>query len=422
MPERLAAILLCAAGAWCGVVSADVTDTATQLFSGAVKSLQTTVGGNPLAPPVIVLGSPDRLTVEFDELAEDYRYLRYRLVHCQSDWRVSQLVESEYVDGFNVADIHSYALSEQTLAHYVHYSLTIPNDEIAPMVSGNYLLQVFDEDNPDDVLLQTRFMVTEGTAVLSASVTSRTDVDYNQSHHQLAVEADLEGASVSDPFNDLRLVVVQNGRTDNVAMVDKPLRIGAKRAVWEHQQPLIFPAGNEYRRTEMVTVHYPGMGVDHYVYADPYYHAVLSTDIPRSNSRYEYDQDQSGRFFPGELNATDPAVEADYVVTHFTLEMPELVGREVWLDGDFTQRRRDADSRMVYSPSQGAYIKTMLLKQGLYNYQYLVTPLRPGDSATAPIEGDRYETDNEYLILLYHRAPMSRADRLIGATVIHSGK
>ena len=397
-------------------------DTTTQIFNGAFKSLQTSVDGNPLAPPVITLGSHDRLTVEFDELAEDARYLRYRLIHCQSDWSVSPLVESEYIDGFNQAEIADFALSEQTLAHYVHYRLSIPDGSMAPMVSGNYLLQVFDEDDPDEVLLQTRFMVSEAKASLSAGVTSRTDVDYNQRHQQLSVEADLEGAAVGDPFNDLRLVVMQNGRTDNVAVVDKPLRIASRRAIWEHQPQLIFPGGNEYRRMEMVTVHYPGMGIDHYEYAEPYYHAVLTLDTPRPDARYVYDQDQSGRFFPGELNAADPSVEADYVVTHFMLEMPELKGREVWLDGDFTQRRRDADSRMVYSPSRGAYVKTMLLKQGLYNYQYLVTPSRPGESATAPIEGDNYETVNEYLILLYHRPPMARADRLIGATVIQSGK
>lgn len=410
------ALILC-------VGAASAADTATGIFSGSFKSLQTYAEGNILAPPVITLGAGDRVKVEFDEIAEDSRYLRYRLVHCDSDWQPSRLVEAEFIDGFNLADVTDWALSESTLAHYVHYSLTVPDDQLAPTASGNYLLQVFDQDEPDEVLLQTRFMVSENCASIASTVTSRTDVDYNQRHQQLAVVADLDGADVSDPFNDLKLTIVQNGRADNQATLTKPLRIGSKKAYFEHQPELIFPAGNEYRRTEMVTVHFPGRGIDHYEYAEPYYHAILTPDTPRSSSRYEYDRDQAGRFVVNEFNADDSSIQADYVVTHFTLEMPELQGKEVWLDGDMVQRRFDPDSRMVYSPSRGAYVKTLLLKQGLYNYQYLVTDrLKPKASATERVEGDHYETENEYLILLYHRPPGARADRLIGATSIFSGK
>lgn len=400
-----------------------VTDTATGIFSGSFRSLQTYAYGNILAPPIINLGSNDRVKIEFDEMAEDSRYLRYRLIHCNADWQPSALVETEFTDGFNQADVTDWALSESTLAHYVHYSLTIPDNQMAPTVSGNYLIQVFDQDEPDEILLQTRFMVSENCAGITSSVTSRTDVDYNQRHQQLSVMVDLENADVSDPFNDLNLIITQNGRTDNATSLKKPLRIGAKKAFYEHQPELIFKGGNEYRRIEMVTVHFPGRGIDHYEYVDPYYHAILTPDSPRPNARYEYDQDQSGHFVIHEFNADDSSIQADYVVTHFTLEMPEIPGKEVWLDGDMVQRRFDPDSRMVYSESRGAYVKTLLLKQGLYNYQYLVTDrLDPKASATAPIEGDHYETVNEYQILLYHRPHGARADRLIGATSIFSGK
>lgn len=419
--SHIAGILLMATGST--LPTAAQTDTTTGIFSGAFKSLISYVDGDRMAPPVINLGTSDRIVVEFDEMTEDARYLRYRLIHCNSDWTPSQLVESEYTDGFNFANIHDYALSESTLAHYVHYSLSLPNDEIYPKISGNYLLQVFDEDYPDETLLQTRFMVSENVTGITSTVTSRTDVDYNDRNQQLSVTADLEGASVDDPFNDLKLVIMQNGREDNKATLSKPLRMGASKAIWEHQPELIFAGGNEYRRMEMVTVNFPGLGVDHYEYAEPYYHAILTPDTPRPGKRYEYDQDQSGRFFIREYNSDEPDVQADYVVTHFTLEMPELPDGTVWLDGDFVQRRFDPDSRMVYSPSRGAYVKTMLLKQGAYNYQYLVTPATTaGRTATAPVEGDHYETVNEYLILLYHRPFGARADRLIGATMIFSGK
>lgn len=290
------------------------------------------------------------------------------------------------------------------------------------MLSGNYLIQVFDENNPDETLLQSRFMVNEGSAAVESSLTSRTDIDYNDGHQQLSVTVDTERSGVADPFNDLRVVIVQNGRTDNSATLRQPCRISANAAVYEHQRQLIFAAGNEYRRMETVSVHYPGMGVEEIVYADPYYHIRLMTDVPRSDAPYTYDSTQHGRFVVREYNSADPDTEADYAVTHFALQIPEQPGADIYIDGDFTRRRFDSESRMVYDHDAGAYTKAVLLKQGAYNYQYLAVPKGSSAGLTAPIEGDRYQTVNEYLILVYHRAPLARHDRLIGASVLYSGR
>lgn len=391
------------------------TDTRTGVFDPGFKSMRLTNADNPLLPPIINLGvAGSRIRLSFDELAEDNRYLRYRILHCDADWRPSSISDTEYVDGFNLGDIYSYALSERTLAHYVHYDLELPNEEVTPLLSGNYLLQVYDQDDPDEVLLQARFMVCENIAPLSASLTSSTDVDYNSQHQQLEVDANLESARVGDPFNDLRLVIIQNGSLTHT--LDKPLRISPGRAVYAHQKPLIFSAGNEYRRFESTNVRYPGMGLEEYALIEPYYHAKLLTDSPRAYGRYIYDEGQAGRFFPNLLFSDDPDIEADYLVTHFELKMPRLAKGDVYLEGDLTNRRLDADSRMVYDESRQAYIKTLLLKQGLYNYRYVTLPADP-DGLSA-IEGDYYETNNEYLILLYYRETGARYDRLIGVTLI----
>ena len=396
-------------------------DTRSGIFDPAFRSMQIYQGDNRLGFPIANLGSYDTITLSFDELAEDRRYLRYRLIHCNADWSPSQLVESEYIDGFNIADIEDYALSQATTVHYVNYRLSLPNKDMTPMLSGNYLIQVFDENNPDETLLQARFMLNEGTAAIESALTSRTDIDYNDSHQQLSVTVDTERSGVADPFNDLRVVIVQNGRTDNMASLQQPLRISGKKAVYEHLRPLIFPAGNEYRRMETVSVHYPGMGVDEIAYSHPYYHIRLMTDSLRNDTPYTYDSTQHGRYVIREYNSADPDTEADYAITHFSLQIPEQSGADIYLDGDFTRRRFDAESRMTYDPAAGAYTKAVLLKQGAYNYQYLAVPKGASTGYTSAIEGDKYQTVNEYLILVYHRAPMSRYDRLIGVSVLYSG-
>lgn len=397
-------------------------DTMTGVFNDRFRSLQIQVAENPLAPPIINLGAGDRVIISFDELAEDRHYLRYSLTHCNADWRPSQLVELEYLDGFNQGDVTDYEFSRATTVHYVHYSITLPNEQMRFTVSGNYLLKVWDEERPDEILLQARFMVNEGGADVAGDVTSRTDIDYNKAHQQLSVVVDAERAFVSDPFNDLIVSVSQDGRSDNNIVMRQPLRASGKRAYYEHQRQLIFPAGNEYRRFETVSTSFPGMGVDEISYYEPYYHFKLVTDSPRSDGSYNYDQTQFGRYTIREYNSANSDTEADYVVTHFTLDMPHRTDVDIFLDGDFTSRRFDPESRMVFNRATGLYERSMLLKQGAYNYQYLAVPAGGTVGYTAPVEGDYFPTVNEYVVTVYHRAPASRYDRLIGATVIYSGR
>lgn len=399
-----------------GMTGAKGADTAQRIIHPSFHTLTVRHSSGFYAPPVVNLGTGDYVEVSFDEIAEERRYLRYRLIHCNADWQPSALVESEYLDGFNIADIDDYAYSRATAAHYVHYSFSVPNARMSPILSGNYVIEVFDEDEPSVTLLRARMMLSENSAKIDGDVTSRTDIGANSEYQQLNVVVDAERADVADMFNDMQLYVIQNGRTDRQVMLRHPLRVSGRRAFYEHQRPLVFTGGNEYRRMEIVSTTYPGMGVDALDYAEPFYHAELTVDYPRDEERYVYDEDQAGRFFIREYNSDDSDVEADYIVTHFTLEMPCMSGVDVYLEGDLTDRRFDSESRMNYDSDRGSYVKSMLLKQGAYNYQYVTVP------PVETIEGNFYQTVNEYTVLLYYRAPMARYDRLIGATVIYSGK
>lgn len=393
------------------------TDTMQGTFDSRVRSLQVFPERDPSAPPAIALGSGDRIIVSFDILGEDREYLRYELIHCNASWQPSGLVGSEFLPGFNEGTVDDYAFSQLTTAHYVNYRIAFPSPDMAPLISGNYLLRVYPENDPDKTLLQARLMVSEQSAAVSASVTTRTDVDYNRASQQLSIAVDTERASVSDAFNDLIVTVQQNGRLDNEVALSKPLRMqGRGVALYEHLAPLIFKAGNEYRRFETVSVHYPGMGVADISYHDPYYHFTLYTDSPRSDLPYSYDSTQHGRFTVREYNSAQSDIEADYAVVHFTLDMPEMPDKMIFIDGDMVSRRFGPESLMVYNRATGLYECRMLLKQGAYNYQYLVVPSGSSRGLTAPVEGDFYQTVNEYTIKVYVRTPGSRYDRLISVS------
>ena len=394
---------------------ASAADTMTGVFDERIKSLQVRLDGNDFAAPVVVLGSSDRIRIDFDHLAEDREYFRYSLQHCDARWQPSGLVDSEFLDGFNEGSIEDYGYSQATVEHYVHYSLTIPNEEVSPTISGNYLLRIYRENEPDEPLLQCRFMVSEQTVPVSAFLTSRTDVDYNKAHQQLEICVDTERAGVEDIYNDLRVVVQQNGRLDSERALLRPLRTSGRKAYFEHTPELIFEGGNEYRRFETVSEYYPGIGVESIDFQNPYRHFYLFVDEPRADKPYLYDQTQHGRYFIRRQGAAESDYEADYGVVHFELDMPQLSdGSMIFIDGDFVHRRFDPESEMRFNPVTQRYERAMLLKQGAYNYQYLLVPPGAMRGYTAPIEGDSYQTDNEYLIKIYHRRRGDRYDRLIG--------
>lgn len=395
-------------------------DTFTRIFDSGFKTLQTSVNGNLLTPPILNMGVGDVLTVEFDEIAEDRRFLRYSIVSCNADWSVSGLVESEYVDGFNIADVTDYEFSEGTVVHYVHYRISFPDENLRVTRSGNYLLRVFDEGDPDAVLLQVRFYVSEGCAVVSADVTSRTDIDYNGSHQQVSLGVDCSKAGVQNVYTDLRVTVLQNSRYDNCVNLTVPTRVAGGRVFYEHLRSLVFPAGNEYRRFECVSVNYPGMGVESVDYYHPYYHAVLYTDIPRADEGYVFDKTQFGRYVVREYDSDRSEIEADYVAVHFSLDAPHYAGCDVFLDGDFVCRGFTSESQMVFNSATGLYEKTLLLKQGAYNYEYLAVDKGVSSGNAGLIEGDKYQTVNEYTVLVYTRRHGDRCDRLIGAAVVYS--
>ncbi len=417
LPLLLAAIFLVA-----GVLPAVSADTGQRILSPRFRTLKVMKEGDFMAPPVINPSEGERLIVSFDEIADDRSFLMARLVHCNADWQPSQLLDSEYADGFNEARIDDYAFSQNTFIHYVNYRVVVPSENLSPLKSGNYLLEIYPEDDPDEVLLQVRFAVSERRVAISGYADGRTDRGFNDSLQQLSMNVATGDYRIGDPFSELVIAVEQNGSPASAVQADHPLRISSEGLIYEHLPELIFKAGNEYRRFETVRADYPGMGVDSVRFENGIYHAYLAPGSKRVASNYEYDRTQHGRYLIREYNATDADVGADYVIVHFTLLADEFSGADVYVDGEFTSRTFSDANKMTFDPQLKAYTLAMPLKQGSYNYRFVALPKGVEDPRpdASPIEGDFHETRNEYNVKLFHRAPGSRADRLVGDAVIYS--
>lgn len=412
-------LLIMIAGASVKASAAD--EMATRIFSSDFKTLKVMHEDDFMVDPTIVLGGNDAITISFDEIGDDLSRLQYRLLHCNYDWTPSQLMESEYVDGFNIADIEDYAFSSNTYIHFVNYRFTIPSAEMKPLVSGNYIVQVFPQDDPDDVLLQARFRVTEQGASISGSVSGRTDRGINTEWQQLELAVTATSGDVTNPYTDLIVTVEQNDRPETRRCLNRPLRMMGSTLEYKSLPELVFPAGNEYRRFETVRTNYPGMGIDSTRYQGDRYHAWLTPSISRAAGSYIFDKTQRGRYVIDEYNSTDPELGADYVNVHFELDYPEVLNGDVYVEGALAGRRYDESNRMTYDRTRGVYTLELPLKQGSYNFQYVVRG-RGGNPPTDAgiIEGNFAETQNEYNISVYLRTPASRADRLLGSATLLS--
>lgn len=418
--NHILAFLILLSG-FCSGISALASDrdTGTRIFDPRFRTLKTSLVDLFMSPPVIRLGSDDRILVSFDEIGEDRSYLQCRLVHCNSDWQPSSLTDAEFIDGFNFAEIEDIGYSSNTFVHYINYHIEIPNDHLQIIRSGNYLLEVFDPDDPDTVLLQTRFRVTENAAPVSGTATSRTDRGHNTEWQQLDFAVSIDGLDISNPYTDLWVELRQNDTENSTRILRSPSRLDGSRLVYSHIPALIYPASNEYRRFESVSNTFPGMNVDSVRWGGSNYHIFLRPDRPKADRPYEYDRTQHGRFIVREYNATDSEVGADYITVHFLLLSPRL-DKDVYVDGEFTGGRLSDHNRMKYDPEAGCYRAEIPLKQGAYNYRYVTMDSRSGLPDPSDIEGNFYETENEYSVAVYLRRPGERADRLLNHAIIVS--
>ena len=381
--------------------------------SDRINTLRVVVNGEWERPPVVDLTGAESIEFSFDEMSHRYNRFTYHITHCDAQWEPSDLIESEYMDGFNDQPVDEWRNSLNTTFDYTHYAITLPNNDVSLKISGNYRLSI--QENGHEVAW-FRFLVSEGKHNISATVSGNTDIDTHKAHQQLDMGISLNGLNVTDPDREIYTVVMQNLRSDNAVINPQPTYNTGNRLTYDHCRELIFPAGNEFRRFEVVNMYDYNMNVDRIAFHDPFYHATLMQD--KRHTAYSFDYDHNGRYLIRYNQASDSDTEADYLFVHFSLPGNQIYGGRMYVSGHFNGGNLTSRYEMEYNGLTKAYEATLLLKQGAYDYQYLWVPDGETAGQTLHTEGDWYETKNEYLILLYFRERGSRYDRLISTLML----
>ena len=370
--------------------------------------------GSPLEPPIITLGTGERLNLCFDLLLDQPLELQYTLRHCDALWQPDSLEAYEFISGFPSATITTYQFSFTTLRPYIHYTHTLPETYSEFTHSGNYLLSVHLDGQPDSIILTRRLWVSEQAVGLSAQISrpyDGIDIDRRQ-------ELDAWVAPGNTSLNPLylKLIAQQNGRLDN----QRTLAFSGYdrgRLSYRQRPQNLFDGGNNFRFFDAANLRAPMYNIARIEEYGGEYYAILRPEPDRSASHYISETTLGGGFKINAWNRQNPTLEAEYVWVNFSLpmEQPFLDGT-VHIVGALTDWRLDSLSRMDYNPRFRAYTKRLLLKQGYYAYQLLFKRLQSSQGETSRLEGNHRLAPNRYTLRLYQRLPSDRADRLIAVS------
>ncbi len=384
-----------------------------------VATVRLTAAGRLHDRPVVDLGSGQELDLSFDMIDADVRTLYYSFALCNADWSPSDLLEIEYVAGINrFYGAESAALSFNTTTDYVHYDLTVGTDAL--LLSGNYLVSVYSDDDGGTLLLRRPFCVTEKLVGIDSRIFAST-ASGRLSTQKIQFTVRYADLRITDPHSEIAVRVEQNGRTDNCLTGLTPTFVRSGELVYDAHAACLFEGGNEFRWLDTRSIRATPPGVQSIEYHEPYYHFELYPDGLRTAYSFYNDINGSYALRAYNVDADRTDTEADYVFVHLTYTPePEAAASEIYVVGALTDWQLSASNRMTPAADGSVHRLTLRLKQGYYNYMYVSRNARTGAVSVQPMEGSFEQTENDYYIFVYYRPLSGRSDRLAGFVKVNS--
>ena len=393
------------------------------IYTDQIKTVQMYREGMSLTNPVISLNSEEKFQFTFDDLSNELRNYYYTIYHCDRNWKLSRIPQEEYLSNFLDFPLTDYAYSQNTKVKYINYLLTLPNEDVSIMYSGNYALVIFDKDNPDEPLITWRFYVVEQRINIDARIKRATFEKDGIQSQEVDLKIYHDNFQVNNPMTDLKVVVTQNNRIDNLITNLSPNFTGEGVYEYDFNSQIYFPGDNEYRYFEFRGNNFPGEGVTDIGYYPPLYHVTLNPATPRILKDYTFVREINGLYRIEMYNSDYPETQADYMMVHFTLELDQVLsGGGVYVFGALSNWECNKLNEMHYDLDKKQYELTMLLKQGYYNYCYAWKDFGDNKIKIYSLEGSHYQTENDYYIYVYYGMRTDRYDRLIGYKKFNSMK
>jgi hypothetical protein len=362
--------------------------------------------------PYFRLGEP--IEFAFDDLFGNEANYYYSLTHCNYDWTPSQLTVNEYLEGFDNQRIQNYSNSFNALQIYSRYSLVFPNKFTRIVKSGNYMLKILNEDR--EVVFTRKFIVYEEQVAVPLQIKRARNLDDIQHKHNLDFSIKTNAFIFQSPLQNVKVALFQNGRFDNAIYNVKPQYTIGNDLIYKYDRETQFWAGNEYLYYENKDVRNAVSNVLR-ITSGEIYNTILYANDARANVPYTFYPDINGNFVVrnANLNVTNPLLESDYTWVFFTLSAPAFYEKkDIYVGGMFNNYAKTPEYEMDYNADRAVYEKAVMIKQGFTNFMYTVADSRGKIDGEHAVDGNFYQTENDYTVLVYYRENNQRYDRVIG--------
>ena len=376
--------------------------------------------GDQEAMAIYKLNSTDRVELHFDDIETRVKSYYYTYQLCDYNWQTVNLSPFDFIKGFTQQRITNYRFSSIAYTRYIHYQAILPELNSLPTKSGNYLLKVFLDGDTSKLVFTRALLVLDSRSSISAQVVQPFTPDTYKTHQHIKFVVNLEGLNTSNASQQVKVVVLQNSRWDNAQGNVFPTFIRNNSLEYSNENSFVFEAGKEWRWLDLRSFSLLSERVDsaNVKRTDIY----IKPDIDRSAQRYIYYPDLDGKYLVTTYESIKPYWQGDYAKIHFNFVTPSqtpYVGKDLYLIGQLTDYNLTDKNKMQFNTEKGKYENTQYLKQGYYSYSYMLVD-KSNTSKRSYLEGNYWETENNYTILVYYKSFTDQADQLIGVSKINT--
>lgn len=394
-------------------------------YMPGIQGIKLFIQGNQLGYPIINVNSVEGLELHFDDLEGRVKNYYYTFELCNADWSPVDLSTFDYLKGFSTIRINQYRQSSVSQVKYIHYQAILPDRNCVPTQSGNYLLKVFLDNDTSKLAFTRRILVYEKQAEVGLSVTQPFNTEIFKTDQKIQFQVNVGQLNVINPTQQIKAVVLQNYRWDNAKINVPPTFIRGNSLEFSTEDNLVFPAGKEYRWIDLRSFHYQSERITKAEYLPGNINIYVHPDQDRTGQRYLKYVDYNGFYFIESTEVSNPWWQSDYATVHFTFipkDNQPFPDKKIFIAGELTKYNFNDSSAMAYNAEKGQYEKTVYLKQGFYSYAYVTKDNRNPNSLVSneQTEGNYWETENNYTVLVYYRSLSGRHDELIGFSTINS--
>jgi len=376
--------------------------------------------GDQEAMAIYKLNSTDRVELHFDDIETRVKSYYYTYQLCDYNWQTVNLSPFDFIKGFTQQRITNYRFSSIAYTRYIHYQAILPELNSLPTKSGNYLLKVFLDGDTSKLVFTRALLVLDSRSSISAQVVQPFTPDTYKTHQHIKFVVNLEGLNTSNASQQVKVVVLQNSRWDNAQGNVFPTFIRNNSLEYSNENSFVFEAGKEWRWLDLRSFSLLSERVDsaNVKRTDIY----IKPDIDRNAQRYIYYPDLDGKYLVTTYESINPYWQGDYAKIHFNFVTPSqtpYVGKDLYLIGQLTDYNLTDKNKMQFNTEKGKYENTQYLKQGYYSYSYMLVD-KSNTSKRSYLEGNYWETENNYTILVYYKSFTDQADQLIGVSKINT--